>query len=416
MRLLKIAVYYDGYLQQFYGQRPNLASESYAIQHSALIGDCFGSSDFWSRALNDLEYETCDIVANAEPLQRAWASEQGLVADQANWLFEITAAQIKSFRPDVLLVADYSTVTAEFLRDLKNTCPSIRLVLGWCGAPFQDGSIFKECDIVLSCVPELVTHFQDIGHCSRHINHAFDRRVLGKIQMTANPTTDFVFLGSIIKSDRFHIAREKLLSRLVRETDLQIWSDAGRSSSLPSDSAIHSNGERALTSSGESRWRHHVASVPLLGSVARSASRLIRGATNHSGSPVPTVDPAIVNRSNGPLFGLTMFQQLRHSRVSLNTHIDISPINASNMRLFEATGVGSCLLTDWKANLSELFELDSEVVTYRDADECVEKAKYLLAHETERRSIAAAGQQRTLRDHAFIHRAAQLDSIIREAL
>lgn len=412
MRLLKIGVYYAGYLKQFYGQRPNLAFESYAIQHSALIGDCFGSSDFWTRALNDLGYETCDIIANAEPLQKAWTSEQGLVPNQDNWLFEITAAQIKSFRPDVLIVADYSTVTAEFLRHLKITCPSIRLVLGWCGAPFQDGSIFNECDIVLSCVPELVTHFQDIGHRSHHVNHAFERRVLKKIETTQAPTSDFVFLGSIIKSDRFHISREKLLSRLVRETNLQIWSDAGGSSSVSSPECR----ERELVNSGVPRWRRPVSAVPLLGSVARSASRLIRRDTKHSDSPVPTVDSAIVNRSRAPLFGLTMFQQLQQSRVSLNTHIDISPINASNMRLFEATGVGSCLLTDWKANLSELFELDSEVVTYRDADECVEKAKYLLAHESERSRIAAAGQQRTLRVHTFSHRAAQLDSIIRKAL
>jgi len=111
-----------------------------------------------------------------------------------------------------------------------------------------------------------------------------------------------------------------------------------------------------------------------------------------------------------------MFQQLHDSRVALNTHIDISPVNASNMRLFEATGVGACLLTDWKANLSELFQPDAEVVAYRDAGECVEKVKYLLAHEAERRRIAVAGQRRTLRDHTFESRAAQIDGIIHEAL
>jgi spore maturation protein CgeB len=128
------------------------------------------------------------------------------------------------------------------------------------------------------------------------------------------------------------------------------------------------------------------------------------------------VDHDIVSRSSGPLFGLEMFQQLHDSRVALNTHIDISPANASNMRLFEAPGVGACMLTDWKANLSELFELDSEVITYRDADECVEKVEYLLTHESERRNIAAAGQRRTLRDHTFDHRAAQTDTLIRAAL
>jgi spore maturation protein CgeB len=111
-----------------------------------------------------------------------------------------------------------------------------------------------------------------------------------------------------------------------------------------------------------------------------------------------------------------MYAQLRRSRVTLNTHIDLSSTHASNMRLYEATGVGTCLLTDWKANLPEMFEPDAEVVTYESAEECVEKVRYLLEHEDERNGIAAAGQRRTLRDHTFDCRAAQLDDLIRGLL
>ena len=111
-----------------------------------------------------------------------------------------------------------------------------------------------------------------------------------------------------------------------------------------------------------------------------------------------------------------MFQQLHNSRVSLNTHIDISSCYASNMRLYEATGVGSCLLTDWKDNLPELFEPDTEVVTYRSAEECVEKVRYLLEHERERSAIAEAGQRRVMREHTFDHRAADIHEFIRNHL
>jgi spore maturation protein CgeB len=133
-------------------------------------------------------------------------------------------------------------------------------------------------------------------------------------------------------------------------------------------------------------------------------------------APAPLVDEAVARRASPPLFGLAMFQQLRESRVALNTHIDISSENASNMRLFEATGVGACLLTDWKSNLSRLFEPEAEVVTYRSTEECVERVKYLLGHERERRAIAAAGQQRTLRDHTFARRAEHLDGIMLEEM
>ena len=45
------------------------------------------------------------------------------------------------------------------------------------------------------------------------------------------------------------------------------------------------------------------------------------------------------------------------------------------IRLFESTGLGSCLLTDYKNNLTEFFSTD-EIITYRNNDEAVEKIKY----------------------------------------
>lgn len=381
MRLLKIGVYYQTYLEQFYARRPGLAALPYAAQHAALIDDCFGSSDFWTRELSRLGYETRDLVINAEPLQRAWAAEHGLACDADGWLFEITAAQVNEFRPDVLIVADYSTVNAAFLRHLRGACPSVRLVLGWCGAPYGDASVFNEWDVVLSCVPELVSHFREAGHRCRHVNHAFEPRVLEKLGARADaPPADFVFIGSLVRAERFHLGREALLSRLVRETGLQVWAEVG-----PRPSRL------------------------------RRAARLLRGGPAPATSRT-SVDARVARRARPPLFGLDMFRQLRAGRVALNTHIDISTRSASNMRLFEATGAGTCLLTDAKENLRELFEPDAEVVAYRDAEECVEKVKYLLEHESSRREIAAAGQRRTLRDHTFASRAALIDTVVREEL
>ena len=382
MRLLKIGVYYSNYLEQFYARRPGLADAPHDAQHAALIDDCFGSSDFWTRELSRLGYETRDLIINAEPLQKAWAAERGLAFDEGGWLFDIAEAQVRDFRPDVLIVADYSTVTAAFLRRLRDVCPSVRLVLGWCGAPYGDASVFGEWDVVLSCVPELVAHFRGAGHRARHVNHAFEPRVLEKLGTQAGaPAADFVFIGSLVKSERFHLGREKLLSRLVKETGLQLWSEVG---------------------------------PPPPSRLRRAAHSLLRGGA--AKSPQSSVDARIARRARPPLFGLDMFRQLRAGRVALNTHIDISTHSASNMRLFEATGVGSCLLTDAKENLRELFEPDAEVVAYRDAEECVERVKYLLGHESRRRDLAAAGQRRTLRDHTFASRAEVIDAVIREEL
>jgi spore maturation protein CgeB len=86
------------------------------------------------------------------------------------------------------------------------------------------------------------------------------------------------------------------------------------------------------------------------------------------------------------------------------------------MRLFEATGVGACLLTDAADNLHELFEPGREVATFRDAAECRARIRELLADEPVREAIARAGQARCLAQHTFRHRAPRLDQLLRSAM
>ena len=92
----------------------------------------------------------------------------------------------------------------------------------------------------------------------------------------------------------------------------------------------------------------------------------------------------------------------------------MADVYAGNARLFEATGVGTLLVTDWKKNLHEMFEPGKEVVAYRAADECVEMVQYYLEHDKEREAIARAGQQRTLRDHTYYQRMQQLTDIVQK--
>jgi spore maturation protein CgeB len=405
LRLQRITTNYPGYLRQFYQRRPELNSQTYSTQHAALMSDSFGWVDFWSNALGKLGYETDEVVSNAEAMQKAWAREHGVSFSDDNWLFEITAAQVKAFRPDVLFVNDYVTYSAGYLRQLKSDCPSIRLVLGWCGAPYTDASVFAEYDLILSSVPELVKTFRDQGHRCEHINHAFDPRVLGRIRRD-EADVDFGFVGTIAKKSKFHSSRELLILKLLETTPLKVWIDT-HSPSLQERSnvlirqlafdAVHAANRAGVSDAA-------LEALPFAGKV--------RGWKGRPSLP-PKLDARIVSAARPALFGLEMFQQLQRSRVSLNTHIDISSTHASNMRLYEATGVGSCLLTDAKSNLHELFKPDVEVVTYESAEECAEKVKYLLEHEEERQKIADAGQGRTLRDHTFDNRAVQLNDIIK---
>jgi len=103
-----------------------------------------------------------------------------------------------------------------------------------------------------------------------------------------------------------------------------------------------------------------------------------------------------------------MYQALRRSKITLNSHIDMAGREAGNMRLFEATGVGAFLLTDFKDNLHTLFAPDREVAVWRSVDDCLVAIDRALNEPESRAAIARAGQTRTMGQHTYRHRATEI--------
>jgi spore maturation protein CgeB len=56
-------------------------------------------------------------------------------------------------------------------------------------------------------------------------------------------------------------------------------------------------------------------------------------------------------------------------------------------------------ISDGEEYLSRYFETGKEVVSYRDADELIDRIRYYLSHDGERLEIARAGYRRVLRDY-----------------
>jgi hypothetical protein len=117
----------------------------------------------------------------------------------------------------------------------------------------------------------------------------------------------------------------------------------------------------------------------------------------------------------GEAWGIEMYRILHNSRITLNHHGDV-PSYANNFRLFEGTGAGTLLVTDWKPNLHEIFTLDREVVAYSDVSECLTAIEQYLERPDARHTAAQAGQERTLRDHTFQTRMRTLSSSLERLL
>ena len=132
--------------------------------------------------------------------------------------------------------------------------------------------------------------------------------------------------------------------------------------------------------------------------------------------PIQAFREIYPDRCHEPVIGMDMYNLLHQSKVTFNKHTDHACRNVGNMRMFEATGVGACLITDTGKNMRDIFEADKEVVTYTNIDEAVEKVNYLTEHEEVASEIASAGQKRTLKDHTMKVRYQQIDEVIQKSL
>jgi hypothetical protein len=158
--------------------------------------------------------------------------------------------------------------------------------------------------------------------------------------------------------------------------------------------------------------RHHGRALPMLEYLARNTPIEFFG--YGAGRLAP--DSPIRERHRGEVWALDMYRALARSHVTFNRHIDVAENNANNMRLYEATGVGTLLITDRKQNLGELFEPGREVVVYSDAEEAARLIRHYLAHPDEAAEIARAGQARTLRDHTYRQRMESLVPMLVDCL
>lgn len=77
-------------------------------------------------------------------------------------------------------------------------------------------------------------------------------------------------------------------------------------------------------------------------------------------------------------------------------------------RSFEIPSCGGFQLSGSVEDLDEYYENGKEIVCYEDVDDLRKKIDYYLSNEDERAAIAQAGYQRTLREHTFAHRFANI--------
>jgi len=108
------------------------------------------------------------------------------------------------------------------------------------------------------------------------------------------------------------------------------------------------------------------------------------------------------------LMGNDYFRATRESLVTIGInrypsvrHSFRRPHSYSRLRDIEAPMLGACYLTEQAPGLDQLYELGTEIETYRDAAELVEKTNQLRRDPARRQLLRRQGQRRALGTHSI---------------
>ncbi len=277
---------------------------------------------------------------------------------QTSWVLEnnipaqthldVLIAQIRHFHPEVLYLQDLSQATESFIAAVR---PHVKLIVGQIASPIPPSAHLRGFDIIFSSFPHFVEKFRQLGISAYYLPLAFEPRVLQRLPLTER-TIPVSFVGGI---SPFHGHGLKLLEKISEGISLDVWGYGAQS--LPPESAL-------------------------------------------------------VRRHHGEAWGLHMFSLFASSRMTINRHIDVAENYANNMRLFEATGCGALLLTDYRSNLDTLFNIGEEIVAYRTPEEAVSLAQHYLQNPEKASEIAKAGQKRTITEHNYTKRMDQVSKTL----
>jgi len=352
MKILLLADYYQEYLNQFY-QKNDCRSLKYQEHLDYLVDDYFGSFGSYYRHLQKLGHQVALVIGNDYQLQNKWISENSLPLKAGlDSKKKIVLEQIRKFSPDIVFMGSMFDYYGEFLKEVSGVTKNI---FTWIACPFPKELDYSHVKCVLSSTSFYVEKFKNIGLNSHQLGAGFDNDIPSKLSHN-NPKYDLSFIGGL--SAKTHSNRVKIIKELIAKK----------------------------------------IKIDLFGYGLKKPIFFWQ-------------DRTMYYAYHGQLWGLSMYQTLKDSLISLNIHIDVAGGFAGNMRMYEATGCGSLLFTEMTDNLPQIFDIKKEVVGYTDQDDLEKKLEYFLNHPDEAKSIADNGKKACHQNFGYNKRVVELAQI-----
>lgn len=212
MRFLLVDTDYEAFQQQWrLAGAPSSGGYAGMLAARRLAG--FGAAQPYAAALRSLGHQAEEIYANDPELQRTWAGEhsipwrgdatalrwrwrRGVVPWPRRertrpWMAEVLAAQVRQFRPDVLLVMNVVGIVPSLVAELRH---DVRVVLGQHAASALPESDWRAYDLMTTSFGPTADWFAARGAPCVLQRLAFDPGVLPRL--ADGPRLPVTFVGS----------------------------------------------------------------------------------------------------------------------------------------------------------------------------------------------------------------------------
>lgn len=355
-KIMFLNVDYAAFIDRIYRDVLGLADLPYEEQKARILEEGFGDADHWSRGMIAAGWDAEVVITNNESLMPAWAIENSFKWDiPETWLRE----RIRRYRPDVLFAMGPWMVNKRIHEVARQS--GVKVIAGHVGSQL-DNFATDRYDVIFTANPPYVDKFTDAGVYCIYLPMAFAPRLF-KREGGRSPAEwkDVVFVGGITAN---HQRRQKL----IKEVGKVLWENG-----------------RALDC-----WGYGFDDNEL---------KDAQGICYH-----------------GEAWGRDAYRIFGESRIAINAHIDFAHPYVGNMRMFEATGCGALLITDWGENVDDLFVPGIEIVTYKSITGAAAAVLHYLDRREESAMIAENGRQRTMRDHTYDQRMAEVAKILEAML
>jgi len=344
MKVFQSAGFGSHYIAAFDLRIPPSECASFDERKNLLLQDRYDATHILKPIYeNDINFFF--TVCDDSTLQMLWARENGL--GSGTNLEDVLLAQIESFKPDVLYQLDPIRFPSSFVRRLPGC---VKKVLAWRAAPIGSADL-SAYDVVLSNFETLNARWRQKGLHTAWFSPSWDPE-MASYAANENRPVDIFFTGSYARTTG-HDERLAMLDAVAQLPD-----------GYHTDLRLMARKWGRLTDRAFLRW-----------------------------IPVPIRLPVSLRAgTNEPVYGRKMYDMLARSKIVLNPATDIAGDIRGNMRCWEVLGCGACMLGS-AGQYPEGFEPRVNFEIFTDADDLIQKTRYLLADEPRRAAIAKAGTE-----------------------